>query len=53
MFFQYFMDCGHTLVQSSSTIPYDDPTLLFMNVDALSLITKADIRNESIQTYIS
>jgi len=30
-FLDYFVERGHTLVASSSTIPYDDPTLLFAN----------------------
>ncbi|KIK96545.1 hypothetical protein PAXRUDRAFT_825820 [Paxillus rubicundulus Ve08.2h10] len=30
-FFNYFRDKNHTFVPSSSTIPYDDPTLLFAN----------------------
>ena len=30
-FLDYFIERGHTLVASSSTIPYDDPTLLFAN----------------------
>ncbi|EJD02604.1 uncharacterized protein FOMMEDRAFT_167809 [Fomitiporia mediterranea MF3/22] len=30
-FFDYFKERGHTYVQSSSTIPYEDPTLLFAN----------------------
>ncbi|KAI8883014.1 alanyl-tRNA synthetase [Backusella circina FSU 941] len=30
-FFKYFEDNGHTFVPSSSTIPHDDPTLLFAN----------------------
>ncbi|KAI6153792.1 tRNA synthetases class II (A)-domain-containing protein [Pisolithus tinctorius] len=30
-FFDYFGNRGHTFVPSSSTIPYDDPTLLFAN----------------------
>ncbi|KAL5507592.1 ALA1 [Sanghuangporus vaninii] len=30
-FFDYFKDRGHTYVPSSSTIPYEDPTLLFAN----------------------
>ncbi|THH02716.1 hypothetical protein EW145_g6718 [Phellinidium pouzarii] len=30
-FFDYFREHGHTYVPSSSTIPYEDPTLLFAN----------------------
>lgn len=30
-FFDYFQGKGHTFVPSSSTIPYEDPTLLFAN----------------------
>ena len=30
-FFEYFRSNGHTYVPSSSTIPYEDPTLLFAN----------------------
>lgn len=30
-FFEYFQSNGHTHVPSSSTIPYEDPTLLFAN----------------------
>lgn len=30
-FFDYFKDREHTYVPSSSTIPYEDPTLLFAN----------------------
>ncbi len=30
-FLQYFNDKGHTLVESSSLVPKDDPTLLFTN----------------------
>lgn len=30
-FFDYFKSKGHSFVSSSSTIPYDDPTLLFAN----------------------
>ncbi|KAG9036604.1 Alanine--tRNA ligase [Tulasnella sp. JGI-2019a] len=30
-FIDYFAERGHTFVPSSSTIPYDDPTLLFAN----------------------
>jgi alanyl-tRNA synthetase len=30
-FFDYFKKTGHTYVPSSSTIPYEDPTLLFAN----------------------
>lgn len=30
-FFEYFRSKGHTFVPSSSTIPYEDPTLLFAN----------------------
>lgn len=30
-FLQYFKDKGHTVVPSSSVIPHDDPTILFIN----------------------
>lgn len=30
-FFAYFRSKDHTFVPSSSTVPYDDPTLLFAN----------------------
>ena len=30
-FLDYFSDKGHEVVQSSSLIPADDPTLLFVN----------------------
>lgn len=30
-FFDYFRSKDHTFVPSSSTIPYEDPTLLFAN----------------------
>ncbi len=30
-FLQYFADNGHTIVDSSSLVPHDDPTLLFTN----------------------
>lgn len=30
-FFNYFRSRDHTFVRSSSTIPYEDPTLLFAN----------------------
>lgn len=30
-FCDYFQANGHTFVQSSPTIPYEDPTLLFAN----------------------
>ena len=30
-FLQYFHDRGHTIVDSSSLVPHDDPTLLFTN----------------------
>jgi len=30
-FFDYFAKNNHTFVPSSSTVPYDDPTLLFAN----------------------
>jgi len=30
-FFKYFADKGHTIVESSSLVPHDDPALLFAN----------------------
>ncbi|QZA59215.1 alanine--tRNA ligase [Candidatus Rhabdochlamydia porcellionis] len=30
-FLQYFKDKGHTIIPSSSVIPHDDPTILFIN----------------------
>jgi alanyl-tRNA synthetase len=30
-FIQYFEENGHVFVPSSSTVPHDDPTLLFAN----------------------
>lgn len=30
-FIKFFEENGHTFVPSSSTIPHDDPTLLFAN----------------------
>jgi alanyl-tRNA synthetase len=30
-FFNYFHSKNHTFIPSSSTIPYDDPSLLFAN----------------------
>ncbi len=30
-FLKYFADNGHTIVESSSLVPHDDPTLLFTN----------------------
>lgn len=30
-FFDFYEKNGHTFVPSSSTIPHDDPTLLFAN----------------------
>lgn len=30
-FIKYFEDNGHVFVPSSSTVPHDDPTLLFAN----------------------
>ncbi|MCI5158783.1 MAG: hypothetical protein D3906_10165, partial [Candidatus Electrothrix sp. AUS1_2] len=30
-FLHYFQEKGHALVESSSLVPHDDPTLLFTN----------------------
>ena len=30
-FIQYFKDNGHTHIRSSSVVPHEDPTLLFIN----------------------
>lgn len=51
-FFDYFQERGHTYVPSSSTIPYEDPTLLFANagmnqVCKLPLNTKRKVLRES------
>ena len=43
-FFDYFQSNGHTYVPSSSTIPYEDPTLLFANAGMNQVrAKKADI----------
>ena len=31
IFIQYFVERDHTFVRSSSTVPHDDPSLLFAN----------------------
>ena len=31
LFLQFFADRGHTIVESSSLVPHNDPTLLFTN----------------------
>lgn len=48
-FLDYFgRDNAHTFVPSSSTIPYDDPTLLFANAGCVpSDLTRSDARSSS------
>ena len=56
-FFDYFAKTGHTYVPSSSTIPYEDPTLLFanagMNQVCLRLYRTGGINSESWTQYKS
>ena len=36
-FLEYFQGHGHTVVPSSSLVPHDDPTLLFINAGLAAL----------------
>ncbi|KAF8271507.1 tRNA synthetases class II (A)-domain-containing protein [Lactarius quietus] len=42
-FFDYFQSNGHTYVPSSSTIPYEDPTLLFANAGMNQVYPHSDL----------
>lgn len=55
-FFDYFAKNGHTFMPSSSTIPYDDPTLLFANAgmnQASSCLCAGNIDAEPLDQYKS
>ena len=57
-FFAYFRSKDHTFVPSSSTIPYDDPTLLFANagmnqVRPISLLIHKLSSPDIVQAHLS
>lgn len=47
-FFDYFRSKGHTYVPSSSTIPYEDPTLLFANAGMNQVLAS---RGQQLSVY--
>lgn len=49
-FFNYFQSKGHTFVPSSSTIPHDDPTLLFANA-GMNQVRRIDFPHKPDRLY--
>jgi alanyl-tRNA synthetase len=54
-FFSYFADRGHTVVDSSSLVPHDDPTLLFANagMNQFKRVFMGEERREYIRAVTS
>ena len=51
-FIKYFRDRDHTSVSSSSTIPYDDPTLLFANAGMNQVCFSSSTRDHNAHTPV-